>query len=73
MQSEISQAEGELLLDRLALTLSEACKVTGLGRNKMLEEIHSGKLKHKRVGKRILIPKVWLEEWLLTEELDQAS
>ncbi len=49
---------------RLALTLEETARELRLGRNKTLELIHSGQIAHKRVGRRLIIPRAALERFL---------
>jgi len=49
---------------QLALTIEETCVATGLGKTKLYEHIGSGQLKARKVGKRTLILKADLEEFL---------
>ena len=44
-------------LGREALSISETCAVTGLGRTKLYEAISSGRLTARKFGKRTLILK----------------
>jgi len=39
----------------LAVTVSEACKLIGLGRSKIYEEIAAGRLLTRKAGQRTLI------------------
>lgn len=51
-------------LPRLAVGVDEAMQIIGLGRNTVLELVHSGQLRHVRVGRRIVIPVSALKEYL---------
>ncbi|MBM6885900.1 helix-turn-helix domain-containing protein [Pseudoflavonifractor phocaeensis] len=41
----------------LILTVGEAGKLLHIGRNRMYEMVHSGRIRHIQNGKRILIPR----------------
>lgn len=51
-------------LRREALTISEACAVTGLGKTKLYEVIAAGKLKVRKCGKRSLVLRDDLRDFL---------
>lgn len=51
-------------LPKLALGIHEAMEAIGVGRNTMLELVHSGAIRHVRAGRRILIPVSALEAYL---------
>ena len=51
-------------VEKFAYNIKEACSALSLGRNTVLELIHSGKLRHKRVGRRIIVPRKAVEEFL---------
>lgn len=53
-----------MLDNKLAYNLKEAAAALALGRNKTLELIHTGKLRHVRVGRRLIVPRKALEEFL---------
>ncbi len=46
------------------LTVQEFCNSYKIGRTKYQEEVNAGRLKVKRVGRRVLIPVEAAEEWL---------
>lgn len=48
----------------LSFSIEEACKVTGLGRTKLYEAINKGLLPAKKYGKRTIILKEDIEEFL---------
>lgn len=48
----------------LALSVSDAAKRLGIGRNSAYEAIKRGELPHLKVGRRVLIPVAALERWL---------
>ena len=53
--------------EKHAYNVKEAAKALSLGRNKTLELIHAGKIRHVRVGTRILIPRGALDDFLERE------
>lgn len=50
--------------EKLTLTVGEAAKCLGIGRNSAYEAIARGEIPVIRVGKRLLVPKVALEKML---------
>ena len=50
--------------DKDGITIKEAQIIIRTGRNSIYKLIKDGKLKHIRVGKKILIPKQYLIEFL---------
>lgn len=44
------------MTDKMAYSVAEACAVLGLGRTRLYEEIKSGRIPVKKIGKRTLIP-----------------
>lgn len=52
-------------MEKLTLTIAEATKVTGIGRCKLEELIHSGTdFPYFRVGRKILINYEMLKNWI---------
>lgn len=51
-------------MEKLTLTVRETARALGLSRNSAYSGILRGAIPHVRVGKRILIPKKALEEFL---------
>lgn len=52
-------------MEKLTLTVAEAVKLTGIGRCKLEEIIHSGSdFPYFRVGRKILINYDMLKEWI---------
>ena len=41
---------------KMAYSVAEACAVLGLGRTRLYEEINSGRITVKKIGRRTLIP-----------------
>jgi excisionase family DNA binding protein len=50
--------------DKLRLSINEACALSGLGESTLRLHCKKGKLRHKRVGRRIIIRRVDLERFL---------
>lgn len=46
------------------LTVMEAAKVSRIGRTMMYRFINGGEIQHIKIGKKILIPRVYLQEFL---------
>ena len=49
---------------QLSFTIDEACKAIGIGRTKLYEAINSGSLPAKKYGKRTIILKQDIENFL---------
>lgn len=52
--------------DKLTLSIEEAAKVLGIGRNLCYDRVKTGELPCIKIGRRLLIPKKALEK-LLTD------
>ena len=48
----------------LLLSVREAAIVLGIGRNLVYQLVREGRLPHVKLGRRVLIPRHALEEWL---------
>lgn len=46
------------------LTVVEAAEVSRIGRTMMYRFIQNGEIQHIKIGKKILIPRVYLQEFL---------
>lgn len=51
----------------LVLTVKETARLLRLSRNKTYELVAQGCIPHVRLGRRVLIPRFGLEEWLRRE------
>lgn len=51
-------------LERLAYSISEGAHALGIGRTKMLQLLAKKEVRSLRVGRRVLIPREALEEFL---------
>jgi len=54
-------------LEPLVLSVPEAARLLGVSRNLAYELVREGRLPHVRLGRRVLIPRVGLEQWLAKE------
>lgn len=52
--------------DALTLTVPEAARLLGIGRNAAYDLIRRGELPHVRFGRTIRVPRSALEPWLLS-------
>ncbi len=55
------------LAERKTLTVAEAGKALGIGRNQAYQAVHDGKIPSIRIGKRWLVPKAALDRLLAGE------
>lgn len=53
--------------DRLLLNVTDVAQLLGIGRNLTYELVREKRLPHIRLGRRILIPREALDNWLLRE------
>lgn len=53
--------------DPLLLTVVEVAGLLRISRNLAYDLVHQGRLPHVRLGRRILIPRHGLEEWIANE------
>ena len=49
---------------RLTVTVEQAARLLGIGRNVAYEAVKTGQLPSARIGRRIVIPRVALDRWL---------
>ena len=62
------------MTEKLAYSIDEAATALSLSRSAVKEEIYQGRIEFKRVGRRVLIPKWSLENYLSkTESLTGES
>jgi len=54
--------------EKLVISVEEARKLLGLSRGLMYQAVNSGQVPSVRIGRRILIPRVLLEQMLKTAE-----
>ena len=54
----------ELSMERLALTILEACEVAGIGRTTLYAAIARGELAARKRGRRTLVPVDDLRKWI---------
>lgn len=52
-------------MDKLVYTVTETAQILNIGMNKAYELIQQRAIPNVRVGRRILIPKLALEKWLI--------
>jgi excisionase family DNA binding protein len=58
------QEKSEVSAERLAYSIKDIMKLTGLARGTIDKEIRAGKLPHKRVGRKIIVTAEALKQWL---------
>lgn len=51
-------------MQSMTISVAEAAQYLGIGRNRMYDLLHAGKLPAVRLGKNYRIPKKSLDEWL---------
>ena len=50
-----SKTEGRQMSNKLCYSVDEVCEMTGFGRRRVLDDIHIGRLKARRRGRRYFI------------------
>lgn len=60
-------------LDRLALSPEQVAQALGISVFTLYKLLHAGRIRHVRVGRRILIPIAALEAFLNGEEVGNAA
>ena len=60
----MSPPTSDRLTDRLAYSIEEAARVTGLSRNLLYDEMRAGRLAYLKVGRRRIITRQHLEAFL---------
>jgi excisionase family DNA binding protein len=50
--------------EQRAFSIQEFSKAYGIGRTKIYEELNSGRLRGRKIGRRTLIAKLDAEDWL---------
>jgi excisionase family DNA binding protein len=60
----MSQPTSDQLTDRLAYSVEEAARITGLSRNLLYDEMRAGRLAYLKVGRRRIITRQHLEAFL---------
>lgn len=58
---------------RKAYTVDEVAVLLGISPDKTYELVRANRLPHKRLGRRIIIPLVALEQWLSQPDTWEAS
>jgi excisionase family DNA binding protein len=53
------------LAARMALSIPESCKLSGIGRSKLYQAIQTGALRARKLGKKTLILPEDLQQWLV--------
>ncbi|MCX7602166.1 MAG: helix-turn-helix domain-containing protein [Meiothermus sp.] len=56
------------LSGKLAYRVVEAARVLGISQSAVYELVRAGTLPHKRLGRRIVIPARFLEDWINTPD-----
>jgi hypothetical protein len=66
MNSTISDTERRRRARQRAMCINDFCRRYGLGRTKAYEELKSGRLRGRKIGKRTIVTEDDAEEWLLS-------
>jgi len=59
-------------LDKLILSVEEACGLIGLGRTEIFHLLKRGEIASFKVGKRRLVPVQALHDWVARQVAEQA-
>lgn len=60
-------------IERQTLTVEEAARVLGIGRNSAYEAVRRGEIPTIRIGRRFIVPRMALERMLGEAESSEAS
>ncbi len=63
----------DMAAERLTLTIDEAARALGIGRNSAFAAAHRGEIPIIKVGRRLLVPKVAFEKMLAGGALRDAA
>jgi excisionase family DNA binding protein len=58
---------------KIGYSVADVCKMTGLCRQSIYNQINSGHLRSFKVGKRRLISPQALDEWVIAQEASTAA
>lgn len=63
------------MVEKIALTVEEARRLSGVGRNRLFKEIHAGALPVIKIGNKpkFLILREELEKWLRAQSVGSAN
>jgi excisionase family DNA binding protein len=64
MKPRISEAERQRRASQRAMSIAEFCERYGIGRTTAYQEIGSGRLRGRKIGKRTIITEDDAEDWL---------
>jgi predicted DNA-binding transcriptional regulator AlpA len=62
-----------MLIDKVMLDVRDVMEITGLGRNNTYELMKSGEFHVKTIGKKYLVHKEVLENWLKGEKSNKKK
>lgn len=57
----------------LLLSVIQAAKLLGISRNLCYEQINEGTIPHVRLGRRVLVSRVALEQWIARESVGDTE
>jgi Helix-turn-helix domain len=72
-KKEISEVERQRRARQRALSIAEFCERYGPGRTRAYEELKSGRLRGRKIGKRTIITEDDAEDWLKNLPAMQAE
>jgi excisionase family DNA binding protein len=64
VKSKISEAERQRRATQRAMNIAEFCERYGTRRTKLYEELKSGRLRARKIGRRTIITEDDAEDWL---------
>ena len=57
----------------LLLSVSQTAKVLGISKNLCYEQIGEGRIPHIRLGRRVLVSRIALEQWIARESIGDTE
>ena len=62
--SILVKTRGEVMEDKLTISVEEAAKLLGIGRNLCYDRVKTGEIPAIKIGRRLLVPRKALEKLL---------
>jgi excisionase family DNA binding protein len=60
-------------MERVTITVDEAAKALGIGRNSAYEAVHRGEIPAVRIGRRLVVPRAALDRLLGAGAMDPGA
>lgn len=72
LNTNYNNYEGDIMENKMVFNAEETAKFLGVGMNKIYELLTSGQIPSRRIGRKYLIPRLALENWLNVSVLKEG-